>query len=224
MHTRDTRDGGGAMGNRFTAWDTKLSRKRLTTALGAFVVVILACGCGSRGEGITLNSDGLHVGTSLSQRDRIAESKSNAELAQLRARTEIEQDRAAASIVESEKMGTVTRPVVLAIGLGVALGVAAIGLGYGAQRAEPALRTALEVRKARSFQIALDVSASGCQATFTASGYGPGELAEVISGAPLLNAPRLAELQSRVGARGVRALLANGEIEGALERLPNPAP
>ena len=205
-------------------YTTKLYRKRRRAALGAFVVVILACGCGSRGEGITLNSDGLHVGTSLSQRDRIAESKSNAELAQLRARTEIEQDRAAASIVESEKMGTVTRPVVLAIGLGVALGVAAIGLGYGAQRAEPALRTALEVKRARRLEVILEIGPGGYSAKLLTTGYDPGEVAQIVQAAPALNAPRLAELQARAGDRGVRLLAERGELETALARLPEPEP
>ena len=183
-------------------------------------VILAASGCSSRGEGITLNGDGLHIGTSLAKRDQIAQDKANAELAQLRARTGIEQDRAAASIEQSAALGTVTRPVVLGVGVALALGVAAAGLGYGAQRAAPALAVALEVRKARQFQIALDVSGSGCRATLTASGYNAGELAEVINGAPILDAPRLAELQARAGARGVRALLENGELETTLARLP----
>ena len=179
----------------------------------------LSSGCSSRGEGITLNGDGLHVGTSLGQRDKIAQDKADAEIAQVRARTVIEQDRAAASIEQSAAMGQVVRPVVFALAMAAALGVAAIGLGYGAKQAEPAMAMALAVRKARQFQIALDVSGSGCRATLTASGYSAGELAEVINGAPLLNAPKLAELQSRAGARGVRLLAERGELEMAMARL-----
>ena len=203
----------------YMGYNTYSVRKAVRTALSALVVVILACGCGSRGEGLTINGDGLHVGTSLSKRDQIAQDKSNAELAQLRARTEIEQEAAAASIERAEAMGAVTRPVVFTLGLALALGVAAAGLGYGAQRAAPALGMALEVRKARQFQIALDVSSDGCHASFKALGYDPGEIAQIIQGAPLLDAPKLAELQSRVGTRGVKALLANGELETTLARL-----
>ena len=204
----------------YMGYNTYSVRKAVRTALSALVVVILACGCGSRGEGLTINRDGLHVGTSLSKRDQIAQDKSNAELAQLRARTEIEQEAAAASIERAEAMGAVTRPVVFTLGLALALGVAAAGLGYGAQRAAPALGMALEVRKARQFQIALDVSSDGCHASFKALGYDPKEIAEIVRASPALDAPRLAELQTRVGDRGVKALLANGELETALARLP----
>ena len=180
----------------------------------------LSSGCSSRGEGITLNGDGLHVGTSLGQRDKIAQDKADAEIAQVEARTVIEQDRAAASIEQSAAMGEVVRPVVFTLAMAAALGVVALGVGYASQQATPALATALEVRKARSFQVALDVTRDGCQATLTASGYSAGELSDVIRGAPMLNAPALAELQSRAGARGVRALLENGELEMAMARLP----
>lgn len=37
------------------------------------VIVLLATGCASRGEGLTINRDGLHVGTSLAKRDQIAQ-------------------------------------------------------------------------------------------------------------------------------------------------------
>jgi len=187
-------------------------------------VILAATGCASRGEGLTINGDGLHVGTSLSERDRIARDKANAEIAQTVARTVIEQDRAAASIEQSAAMGTVTRPVILAMGIAAALGIAALGVGYGAQRAAPALKVALDIRKARSFQVGLTVSANGCQATLTANGYSAGELAEVINGAPLLDAPRLAELQGRVGDRGVRLLAERGELETALAELPEVIP
>ena len=203
---------------------TNSFRKRLRTALGAFVVVIMASACSSRGEGVTINRDGLHVGTSLAKRDQIAQDKAEAELAQLNARTVIEQDRAAASIEQSAAMGKVTRPVVLTLGVALALGVAAIGLGYGAQRAAPALAVALEVKRARSFTVALDVTRDGCHASLTANGYDARELSEVISGAPLLNAPKLAELQARAGDRGVRLLAERGELETALERLPEAIP
>jgi len=196
-----------------------MKTKAILTAILA--TAILATGCSSRGEGVTIDGDGLHIGTSLAQRDKIAEDKSNAELDQLRARTVIEQAAAAASIEQSAELGKVTRPVVFTLGVALALGVAAVGLGFGAQRAAPALSVALEVRKARQFQVALDVSRDGCQATLTASGYSAGELAEVINGAPLLNAPRLAELQSRVGNRGVKLLQERGEIEQTLALLPD---
>jgi len=200
-------------------------RKRLTTALGAFVVVIMAVtGCASRGEGLTLDGDGLHIGTSLAQRDKLAEDKSNAELDQVRARTVIEQNAAAASIERAAQMGKVARPVVLALGMALALGVAAIGLGYGAKQAEPALAVALGVRKARSFQIGLDISGSGCHASFQATGYNADQIAQIVQGAPLLNAPKLAELTQRAGARGVRLLQERGELEGALAQLPEPIP
>ena len=200
---------------------TYLFKKIAWGGLGALVLLTLAVsGCASRGEGLTLDKDGLHVGTSLAKRDQIAEDKSNAELAQVRARTEIEQDAAAASLEQGAAMGTVTRPAILAVGMALAVGIAAVGLGFGAKQAEVALGHILEVRKARQFTIALDVSGSGCHASFQATGYNADQIAQIVQGAPILDAPRLAELQSRVGDRGVRLLQERGELETALERLP----
>ena len=217
------------MREKSTGWDTKLFRKRLTTALGALVVVILAAtGCASRGEGFSLGGDdGLVIGTSLSKRDQIAQDKADAELDQVRARTVIEQDRAAAGIEQSAQMGTVTRPVVLGLGLAAALVVVAIGGGYALQTATPmakqgvaALGLALEVRKARRLEVIMEIGPGGYSAKLLTTGYDPAEIAQIVKAAPALNAPALASLQSRVGARGVKALLANGELEAALARLP----
>ena len=229
---------------------TRQKRGEHSTAMGAIVglgtswravvmiivVIISTSGCdASRGEGFTWDRDGIHVGTSLAKRDEIAQDKSDAEVAEIVARTGIEQERAAAGIrLERERaaasieraaaMGEVVRPVVLALGLAAALGIVAMAGGYAAMRSAPALALALEVRKARAFQVGMTVSSDGCQATLTASGYSAGELTEVIAGAPLLDAPRLAELQSRAGDRGVRALLANGELENVLAELPATIP
>ena len=191
------------------------------------LLVVLASGCSSRGEGLTINGDGLHVGTSLAARDQIAQDKADAEIAQIAARTQSERDRTAAGIEQSAEFGKVTRPAILAIGLAAALVVAAIGVGYASKQATPlaaqgveALRVRLDIRKVRSLEVILQIGPGGYNANLTAIGYEPGEIAQIISNSPALNAPRLAELQGRVGGRGMQLLANRGEIEEALLRLP----
>ena len=203
------------------------------TSWRAFLVIIAVilttAGCSSRGEGLTLNSDGLHIGTSLAERDRIARDKSNAEIAQIVARTELEQDRTAAGIDQAAAMAKVTRPVVLALGVAAAVAVVAIGIGYAGQRAAPlaaegveALRASLEIRKARRLEVVLQIGPGGYNANLTAIGYEPAEIARIVQAAPALDAPRLQELQGRVGDRGMRLLAERGEVEETLALLPAP--
>ena len=201
---------------------TYLFKKIAWGGLGALVLLTLAVsGCGSRGEGLTLNKDGLHVGTSLAQRDKLAEDKSRAELEQLRARTQSEQDAAAARIEQAAEMGTVTRPAILALGMALAVGIAAVGLGFGAKQAAPALSVALEVKRARRLEVILEIGPGGYSAKLLTTGYDPREIAQIVKAAPALDAVRLQELRGRVGDRGVRLLQERGELETVLERLPS---
>ena len=194
-----------------------------------FVVMItlLATGCASRGEGLTINSKGLHVGTSLAKRDQIAQDKADVEIAQVVARTELERDRTAAGIERAAAMAEVTRPVILALGVAAALAVVAIGIGYAGQRAAPlaaqgveALRVNRDIRKARRLEVILEIGPGGYSGHLLAEGYEPAEIARIVQAAPALDAPRLQELQGRVGDRGMRLLAERGEVEETLARLP----
>ena len=205
---------------------------RQGTSWRAFLVIIAvilaATGCSSRGEGLTINGDGLHVGTSLAKRDQIAQDKANAEIAQIEARTELEQDRAAAGIERAAVMAEVTRPVILALGVALAIGVLAIGIGYAGQQAAPlaaqgveALRASLDIRKARRLEVILEIGPGGYSAKLLTAGYDPEEIAQIVQAAPALDAPRLQALQGRVGDRGLRLLAERGEVEETLARLPS---
>jgi len=190
----------------------------------AVLVVILATGCASRGEGLTIDSSGLNIGASLAQRDKIAEDKSNAELAQLRARTVIEQDKAAASIEQGAELGRVMRPVVLALGIGLAIGLLAIGVGYGGLAAAPlaaegvaALRVRQEAQATRRLEVIMEIGPGGYSAKLLTAGYDPKEIAQIVKAAPALDAPRLQQLQERVGDHGMRRLVQRGELEETLK-------
>ena len=188
-------------------------------AFWVILALILSTGCASRGEGLTINSSGLHVGTSLVVRDQIARDKGNAEIAQILARTKLEIDKGIASIAQSVAMSKVTRPVVLVVGIALALGVAAVGLGFGAQRAEPAIKATLEVRKTRRLEMIVEIGPGGYSAKLLTIGYDPKEIAVIVQATPALNAPRLAELQMRIGDRGMRALADHGQLEDTLTLL-----
>ena len=194
------------------------------------LLALLICGCSSRGEGLTINSDGLHVGTSLAKRDQIAQGKANAEIAQILARTKLEIDRMTASIERAAEMGKVTRPVVLALGIALAISLLALGIGYGSQATAPlaaegvkALQVQLDIRKARRLEVVLQIGPGGYVVNLTAVGYEPAEIARIVQSAPALNAPRLAELQGRIGPHGMQALVDAGELENTLALLPDKA-
>ena len=201
----------------------------LAVILALALAVLGAAGCSSRGEGLTINSKGLHVGTSLAKRDQIAQDKADAEIAQVVAQTELEQARTAASIEQSAAMAEVTRPVVLALGVAVALAVVAIGGGYGGKVVAPlaaegvaAMRVKQTARAARRLEVVLQIGPGGYNANLTAIGYEPEEIAQIVQAAPALDAPRLQELRGRVGDRGMRLLAERGEVEETLELLPDP--
>jgi len=205
----------------------------LVTSWGAFlviaVVIMAAAGCSSRGEGLTINGDGLHVGTSLAKRDQIAQDKANAEIAQIEARTQIEREAAAASIEQSAEMGKVTRPMVKALGVALAIGLLAVGIGYGGRAAAPlaaegvaAFKVKQEARASRRLEVILEIGPGGYSARLLTAGYDSGEIAQIVRAAPALDAPRLQALQDRVGDRGLRLLARRGEIEETLALLPDP--
>ena len=193
-------------------------------------LLVPGCSCAARGDGVTLGGDdGLVIGTSLAKRDQIAQDKGNAEIDQLQARTVIEQDRAAAGIEQSAEMSKVTRPVVLAVGIGLALAVVAIGGGYALQYATPmakqgvaALETTLEIRKVKRLEISLEIGAGNYSGHLLAEGYTKEELADLVHQNPALDGPKVLALQGRIGDRGMQLLADRGEIEDALALLPNP--
>ena len=191
-------------------------------------LLVPGCSCAARGDGVTLGGDdGLVIGTSLAKRDQIAQDKGNAEIAQLQARTVIEQDRAAAGIEQSAEMGKVTRPVVLAVGIGLALAAVAIGGGYALQYATPmakqgvaALETALEIRKVKRIEISLKIDEGNYSGHLLAEGYTKDELADLIRDNPALDAPRIQQLQMQAGPRGMKILANRGEIAETLALMP----
>jgi len=193
------------------------------------VAILAAAGCSSRGEGLTIDGDGLHVGTSLAKRDQIAQDKANAEIAQIETRTQIERDTAAASIERAAEMGKVTRPVVKVLGVALAIGLLAVGIGYGGKAAAPlaaegvaAFKAKQEARASRRLEVILEIGPGGYSARLLTAGYDPGEIAQIVRAAPALDAPRLQALQDRVGNHGLRLLAERGEIEEALALLPDP--
>ena len=183
-------------------------------------LLISGCSCSAKdGNGMTWNKDGVHFGTSLSERDRIAKEHAWAEI-------ENEREAAAAKNERDAKNAEANREMLKNLGMAAAIALGVVGLGYAGKLAAPlaaqgvaGLETALAVRKAKRFEISLDVTRGSCQAHFLAEGYSDEELARVIHNAPALNAPRIQQLQIRAGHHGMRALAEHGELEETLEQL-----
>jgi len=77
------------------------------------------------------------------------------------------------------------------------------------------------VKQAQRLEVILEIGPGGYSAKLLANGYDPGEITQIVQAAPALNAPRLAELQARVGDRGMQLLAERGEVEETLTSLPH---
>jgi len=180
---------------------------------------------------MTLNGDGLNLGASQAARDQVVRERTQAEIAnataQAQADIEDQQKRTEASIEQGRETGKVSRVALLALAMAAAIACLWIGGGHALQRATPmasqgvkALETALELRKAKRLEVRLEIGPDGYSGHLLAEGYTHNELADLIRQNPALDAPRLQQLQTRVGAHGMRALADAGELETTLALLP----
>jgi len=195
------------------------------------LLAFLAAGCAARGEGMTLNGDGLNVGASQEARDKVVRERTQAEIANTTAQTqadiEEQQKRTEADVEQGRETGKVLRVVLLALGMAAAMTGLWIGGGYALNAATPmaqqgvrALETALELRKVKHLEMTLQIGSGGYTGHLLARGYTQAELAELIRQNPALDAPRLQQLQARIGPHGMRSLTNAGELEETLALLP----
>jgi len=199
-------------------------------AIVILLLTLLVPGCAARGEGVTLNGDGLTVGASQAARDQVVRERTQAEIANTTAQTqadiEDQQKRTEASIEQGRETGKVSRVALLALAMAAAIACLWIGGGYALQRATPmasqgvkALEMALELRKAKRLEVRLEIGPDGYSGHLLAEGYTHNELADLIRQNPALDAPRLQQLQARIGPHGMRSLADAGELETALALL-----
>ena len=203
--------------------------------IAILLLAFLAAGCAaSRGEGITVGNGLINTGASQAARDQVVRERTQAEIANTTAQTqadiEEQQKRTEASIEQGRETGKVSRVALLALAMAAAIACLWIGGGHALQRATPmasqgvkALETALELRKAKRLEVRLEIGPGGYSGHLLAEGYTHNELADLIRQNPALDAPRLQQLQTRVGAHGMRALADTGELETTLALLPNQA-
>jgi hypothetical protein len=207
--------------------------RRYTIVIMIILLATVTTGClgADKGEGMTLNAQGLNIGASQEERDRLTWERTQAEIANETARTqaEIENERARteATIEQSRQTGKVWRVVLLALGVTSAVALLVLGAGYAGKAMTPmaaqgveALRTALEIRKVKRLEVNLEIGPEGYSGHLLAEGYTDEEIAKIVRKAPALDAPRLQQLQARVGPRGVKALADAGELNEILARLP----
>ena len=200
-----------------------IGMKRYITLAMILLLTLLASGCSCSakdGGGWTWNKDGIHFGTSLSERDRIAKERAQAEIENGRKATDAKNERDA-------KNAEANREMLKGLGIAAAIALGVVGMGHAGKLAAPlaaqgvaGLETALAVRKAKRFEISLDVTRDSCQAHFLAEGYSDEEIAQIVHNAPALDAPRVQQLQIRAGYHGMQALADRGELEETLVRLP----
>ena len=117
--------------------------------------------------------------------------------------------------------------VLLALGVTSAVALLVLGAGYAGKAMTPmaaqgveALRTALEIRKVKRLEVNLEIRPGGYSGHLLAEGYTDEEIAKIVRKAPALDAPRLQQLQTRVGPRGMRALIEAGDLDATLAMLP----
>jgi len=216
-------------GKRKQFMSTKEGCGCLIWLLALVLLVLMNSGCAARGEGITVGNGLINTGASQVERDRIARERTQAEIAKVEAETVMKQAQTQAAIEQGERTGAVWRAVLLSGGIAAAIACLWISGGYALQRATPmaqqgvrALETALELRKAKSIEITMQIGPNGYVGHLLAQGYTQAELADLIRQNPALDAPRLQQLQARVGPHGMKALSEAGELETTLALLPDP--
>lgn len=201
--------------------------KAILTVIMA-VAILAATGCAaSRGEGITIGP--INTGASQGMRDEIAQGRTQAEIAKVEAETAMKQARTRAGIEQGALTGEVWRKVLLAVGIAAAVAAVLVGVGFGGKLAAPLVReavggleAALELRRSKRLEISLEVGPNGYAGHMLAEGYTQAEITDLVHQTPVLDAPRVQQLQIQAGPRGMQILADRGEVEEALARLPDP--
>ena len=195
--------------------------KRYGIILAVTILLATATGClgAAKGEGLTLDGRGLTVGPSQEIRDKIANDAADAEIANDAAET-------AAEIEQQAKDGQTRREAMKQIALAVAVAAAVAGVGFGLKLAAPlareavgGLEAALALRQSKRLEISLEVGPQGYSGHLLAEGYTQAEITDLVHQTPVLDAPRVQQLQIQAGPRGMQILAERGEIEETLERL-----
>ena len=199
-----------------------IAMRRLLVLFGFVILTAMITGCAaSRGEGITIGNGLVNTGASQAERDRIARERTEAEISKVEAETAMKEAKTQAGIEQNAKTGEIWRKVLFAVGIAAAVAAVAIGIGYASKQATPALETALEIRKVKRLEISLGIGPGGYNALLLAEGYEATEISDLVRQNPALDAPRVQELQNRVGDRGLRLLADRGEVEETLALLPD---
>ena len=192
--------------------------------LAMILLLATATGClgAGKGEGLTLDERGLHVGPSQETRDEIALGKAALE-------NTIAGNESEARIEQKAKDGQAHREALKQVVLALALATTVAGVGFGLKLSAPlvaegveGLRAALELRRSKRLEISLEVGPGGYSGHLLAEGYSQAEITDLVHHTPVLDAPRVQMLQGRVGDRGMRLLAERGEIEETLALLPDP--
>ncbi len=198
--------------------------KTYVNILAMILLLATATGClgAAKGEGLTLDGRGLTVGPSQEERDRIARDK--AALANTIAKNESE-----AGVEQEAKDGQTRREAMKQIALAVAVAAAVAGVGFGLKLAAPlareavgGLEAALALRQSKRLEISLEVGPQGYSGHLLAEGYTQAEITDLVHQTPVLDAPRVQQLQIQAGSRGMRILAERDELGETLARLAGP--
>ena len=198
--------------------------KTYVNILAMILLLATATGClgAAKGEGLTLDGRGLTVGPSQEIRDKIANDAADAEIANDAAET-------AAEIEQQAKDGQTRREAMKQIALAVAVAAAVAGVGFGLKLAAPlareavgGLEAALALRQSKRLEISLEVGPQGYSGHLLAEGYTQAEITDLVHQTPVLDAPRVQQLQIQAGSRGMRILAERDELGETLARLAGP--
>ena len=198
--------------------------KTYVNILAMILLLATATGClgAAKGEGLTLDGRGLTVGPSQEIRDKIANDAADAEIANDAAET-------AAEIEQQAKDGQTRREAMKQMALAVAVAAAVAGVGFGLKLAAPlareavgGLEAALALRQSKRLEISLEVGPQGYSGHLLAEGYTQAEITDLVHQTPVLDAPRVQQLQIQAGSRGMRILAERDELGETLARLAGP--
>lgn len=194
---------------------------KVLLTLALLSLLCTSCLGAARGEGFTLNGDGVNIGPSQEARDEIAKGK--AALANTLDKLEGE-----VAIEQGAKSKETQREAMRQLALAGAVTLGLIGIGCAGKLSTPlaaqavaGLRTVLELRRSRRLEITLEVGPGGYKGHLLAEGYGQEELAVLVQQAPALDAPKVAALQARIGPHGMKALADADEMDSALAKIPS---
>jgi len=197
--------------------------KRYVFILAVIILATTTTGClgAAKGEGLTIGNGLLTIGPSQEARDDIAQGKAALE-------NTIEKNESAAKIEQGELDGEARREALDQIALAAAVAAVVVGVGFGGKQAAPlareavgALDAALELRRSKRLEITLEVGPNGYAGHLLAEGYTQAEITDLVHQTPVLDAPRVQQLQIQAGPRGMRILAERGEVEETLALMPS---